>query len=125
MTTTINSTDYLNVSIAPLNPSNSVSNPYVYTTNTGASEWITVSSGITNPYKTLDITGDANITGDLTIKGKKILDVLENIEDRLAILHPNEELEEKWENLRGLRKAYMELEQEILEKEKIWKILKK
>ena len=35
------------------------------------------------------------------------------------------ELEQKWENLRGLRKAYMELEKEILEKEKVWAILKK
>ena len=47
------------------------------------------------------------------------------MEERLAILRPNEELEEKWEQLRGLRKLYMELEQEIIEKEKMWDILKK
>ena len=37
----------------------------------------------------------------------------------------NEKLEEKWDNLRELRKQYMELEAEIIEKEKIWTILKK
>jgi hypothetical protein len=72
-----------------------------------------------------DITGDANFQGDVKIKGKSIVDSLERIEERLAILRPNEELEEKWENLRGLRKAYMELEAEIKEKEQIWATLKK
>jgi hypothetical protein len=43
----------------------------------------------------------------------------------LAILHPNPELEEKWDNLRALRNAYMELEAEIKEKESMWSILKK
>jgi hypothetical protein len=52
-------------------------------------------------------------------------EVLDNIESRLAILHPNKELEEKWENLRSLREAYVELEREIIEKEKMWSILKR
>ena len=67
---------------------------------------------------------DADFEGEVTIKGKNIVEMFAQIEERLAILRPNEELEEKWENLRGLRKAYMELEQEIIEKEKVWKILK-
>lgn len=76
-------------------------------------------------HNTLEVKGDANFDGDVKIKGKSIVDSLERIEERLAILRPNEELEEKWENLRGLRKAYMELEAEIKEKEKVWGILKK
>lgn len=73
----------------------------------------------------LDVKGDANFEGDVKIKGKSLIESLEQIEEKLAILHPNEELEEKWEQLRGLRKMYMELEAEIKEKEKIWSILKK
>lgn len=73
----------------------------------------------------LQVKGDANIDGDLKVKGKSIVDSLDRIEERLAILRPNEELEEKWENLRGLRKMYMELEAEIKEKEQIWATLKK
>jgi hypothetical protein len=46
-------------------------------------------------------------------------------EKRLAILHPNEKLEEKWEELKALGERYRELEKDILEKEKIWEIIKK
>jgi hypothetical protein len=73
----------------------------------------------------LQVHGDAEFLGNLKIQGKNLKESLEAIEDRLAILHPNEELEEKWEQLRGLRKLYMELEAEIIEKEKMWSILKK
>jgi hypothetical protein len=89
----------------------------------------TISDTITaNPNlkgTTLKVQGDADIDGDLKVKGKSINDSLERIEERLAILRPNTELEKKWENLRDLRKAYMELEAEIIEKEKMWDILKK
>lgn len=74
---------------------------------------------------TLEVKGDANFEGDVKLKGKSIVESLERIEERLAILRPNEELEEKWEQLRDLRKMYMELEAEIKEKEQVWKILKR
>jgi hypothetical protein len=69
--------------------------------------------------------GDVTFEGDVAIKGKSIKESLLAIEERLAILRPNEKLEEKWDNLRELRKQYMELEAEIIEKEKMWAILKK
>jgi hypothetical protein len=97
--------------------------------------WNTISTGtgtdtITiadwgNLSNTLQVNGDANFEGDIKIKGKSLVDSLEKIEEKLAILRPNEQLEEKWEELRNLRKQYMELEKEIIEKEKIWDILKK
>lgn len=107
-----------------------------YTFSTGASNvstWATTSvTGATNlTPNTIDVKGDANfdgkveIQGDLSLQGKSLKDSLDRIEERLAILRPNEELEEKWEQLRGLRKMYMELEAEIIEKEKVWSILKK
>jgi hypothetical protein len=78
----------------------------------------------TNP-NSLEVRGDANFQGDVKIKGKSIADSLEKIEEKLAILRPNEQLEEKWEKLRELRNQYIELEKDILEKEKIWETLKK
>ena len=87
------------------------------------SDAVNISSTVSN--STLSVKGNAEFEGDVKIKGKSIADSLDRIEERLAILHPNEELEEKWEQLRGLRKAYMDLEAEIKEKEQIWKILKK
>jgi hypothetical protein len=51
--------------------------------------------------------------------------VFDKIEERLAILHPNPELEDRWEELKELSKRYKELEKEIIEKEKMWDILKR
>lgn len=94
----------------------------VLTSNGTGTTWVTADPSLKGA--TLSVKGNADFEGEVKIGGKNIADMFEKIEERLAILHPNPELEEKWENLRGLRKAYMELEAEIIEKEKVWKILK-
>lgn len=98
---------------------------YTITSNGTSPIWQDTLTLNSNQRNQLDVKGDANFHGDITLQGVSLKETLENIEKRLAILHPNIELEEKWENLKGLRQAYMELEAEILEKEKVWKILKK
>lgn len=102
---------------------------YVYTTTTTAGHTIDPYSdviiGNSGNGTKLQVKGDAEFEGDIKLKGKSLDKTLTRIEERLAILHPNEKLEEKWENLRELRKLYMELEAEIIEKEEIWKILKR
>lgn len=84
-----------------------------------AGNWTTAAPG------SVVISGDAEFDGNIKVKGKDLMKMLEQIEERLAILHPNLELEEKWENLQKLREAYVELERDIIEKEKIIAILKK
>lgn len=100
---------------------------YTVTNGTGANGWAWANIAVDQSLKgdTLKVSGNADITGELTVQGVKLSDRLDKIEERLGILRPNEELEEKWEQLRGLRKAYMELEAEIKEKEQVWSILKK
>ncbi len=93
--------------------------------NGTTTSWGSITADPNLQGRTLQVNGDADITGELTIQGVKLSDRLDKIDERLAILHPNKELEAKWENLRGLRKAYMELEAEIIEKEKMWAILNK
>lgn len=93
--------------------------PYTYDTITLGDYSITAGSDA------LNVKGDANFDGDIKLKGKSLSDVLDNIEKRLAILHPNPELEERWDELKALGERYKELEKEILEKEKMWDILKK
>ena len=61
---------------------------------------------------------------DIKIGEKSLTEAIDKIEERLGILKPNPELEERWEKLKELRKQYMELEKDLLEKEKIMKILK-
>jgi hypothetical protein len=111
---------YGNVTIA-----SGTSGQYMYGNGTN-SVWTspnTVSIGPVNNQ--LHVRGDADFEGDVKIKGKSIVNLINNIEQRLAILHPNEKLEEKWEDLKKLGDMYRQLEQEILEKEKMWAILKK
>lgn len=74
---------------------------------------------------TLEVKGNANFEGNVKIKGKDLAEMFDKIESRLAILHPNPELEDKWDELKELGKRYKELEAEIIEKEKVWGILKK
>ena len=102
----------------------------VYTTGTGTTSPYYYNDGITLNTGSigsgvLKVQGDAEFEGDLKLKGKSLDKTLTKIEERLAILHPNEKLEEKWEKLRDLRKQYMELETDIIEKEKIMEILKR
>ncbi len=98
----------------------------VYTTNGTSPGWgnITLAEPALNGA-TLKVNGNADFEGEVTIKGKSLSEMLEKIEERLAILHPNPELEDKWDELKELSKRYKELEQEIIEKEKVWAILKK
>ena len=111
----------LNTTTSPASPA------YTVTTNgttignvitTGSTSWNSITA-------TLQVKGDAEFEGDLKIQGVSIKESLNNIEKRLAILHPNKKLEEKWERLKALGDMYRELEAEIIEKEEIWSILKK
>ena len=95
----------------------------VLTSNGTNPSWITTDPSLKGA--TLSVKGDADFEGEVTIKGKNIAEMFEKIEERLAILHPNPELEDRWDELKDLAKRYKELEQEIIEKEKVWAILKK
>ena len=94
----------------------------ILTTGTNGITWADLAQ---SQKGSLQVKGDAEFDGDVKIKGKSLVDTLEKIEEKLAIFKPNEKLEEKWEELRELRNRYVELEKEIIEKEKMWDILKK
>lgn len=95
----------------------------VLTSNGTNTSWITADPSLKG--NSLSVNGDADFDGEVTIKGKKLSDMFEKIEERLAILHPNEKLEDKWDELKELGKRYKELEAEIIEKEAMWAILKR
>jgi hypothetical protein len=93
----------------------------------------------TQPYDTYSITNSwgndtgVNITSDgvsmkddcdLKIGDRSLKDFMDKVEDQLAILRPAPELEDKWDQLKELRRQYEALKQDILEKEKLMKILK-
>ena len=63
--------------------------------------------------------------GDFKIGERSLKDFMDKVEQRLAILRPNEGLEARWEELKKLGDQYRELEKELQDKEKMWDILKK
>jgi hypothetical protein len=71
--------------------------------------------------------GDIQMSGSGDIKFGEISlrESLHKIEERLAILKPNEKLEAEWDELKELGNRYRELEKELLEKANVWNILKK
>ena len=107
-----------NITIGP----NTLNSGQILTTGTNGVNW----GNLSNVRQgTLQVKGDAEFEGDVKINGKSIADTLEKLEERLAILKPNPELEDRWEELKELSKRYKELEKELIEKEKMWDILKR
>lgn len=103
---------------------------YANTVASASSTWSnTLAWGKSGPAN-MSVSGDAEIQGKLKVGGMDIVEMmgkleinLAKIEERLAILHVNEELEDKWKDLKALGEQYRELEKYIMEKEKTWEIL--
>ena len=85
----------------------------------------TFSSSYEAPSVSLDTNGiTMKPDADLRIGDRSLKDFMDRVEERLNILRPNPKLEDKWDELAELGKRYRELEAEILEKERMWNILK-
>ncbi len=61
---------------------------------------------------------------DIKIGDRSLKQFMDQVDEQLAILHPAPELEERWDKLKQLRAEYERVKEEILEKEKLMKILK-
>jgi len=75
-----------------------------------------------------DIDGKMRITGeeaDIEINGVSLKQTLEDIQQRMAILQPNPELEKEFKELREIRQQYIKLERNLLEKKEMWETLNK
>ena len=75
-----------------------------------------------------DLSGRITLKGeqaDVDINGRSLKDFMDRVEQRLAILQPNPELEKEWEELKALGDQYRQLEQDIKDKMKTWDILNK
>ena len=95
-----------------------------YTVNNGTintTGWTTYN----NTPSIMKVDCDAEFNGDVKIRGVKLDERLNAIEERLGILRPNNDLEGRWEKLKELGEEYRRLEKEILEGEDIWATLKK
>jgi hypothetical protein len=107
---------------------NSITSPYTYTTTgtsgAGTYNW---NNTTTSTNAKVHINGDGLVMqegADIVVGGKSLTKAIDQIEERLGILHPNPALEERWSKLKELRQQYVEMEKDLLEKEKLMKILK-
>ena len=73
----------------------------------------------------IHVNGDAVFKGNITWQDRDMREWFEAVESRLAILHPNPELEKDWEKLAQLRMQYVELERKLLDQQRVFDILKK
>lgn len=62
---------------------------------------------------------------DLKLGNVSLKDFIDRIEQRLALLTPNPELEKEWAELKELGDRYRALEKDIKEKMETWEILKR
>jgi hypothetical protein len=110
--------------------------PYTFTTTgTGGTSTYNPFYGATTTNAVWTNSGDAKVHingdglvmqegADIVVGGKSLTKAIEQIEERLCILHPNPALEDRWNQLKELREQYIEMERDLLEKEKLMKILK-
>lgn len=121
--------DTLSVTSSPIYTTGISGQTLISSGGTGGVVWANTGTNIVGNLSSssgaLNVTGDAKFEGEITMKGIKLSETLAKIEERLAILHPNPKLEDKWDELKELGKRYKELEAEIIEKEKVWAILKR
>lgn len=61
---------------------------------------------------------------DIEINGVSLKHTLLGIQQRLALLQPNPELEAEWHQLRALGEQYRVLEAELLKKQHTWNTIK-
>ena len=106
------------------------SNAYTYTTNGTNLAWNTI--GISNTAwnttsieNTLQVKGDSEFDGDITVKGRSLTEFMDSVEQRLNILRPNAALEAEWDQLRELGEQYRELERQLAEKAQMWALLQR
>jgi hypothetical protein len=115
--TTVGDKDTITLSSGIWNTTNITGNPYT----------ISVGAGVNNPWATYTSSPKIRLDGDgadIEVNGRSLMDMIERIEQRLNILHPNETLEAEWAELRALGEQYRQLEQHIKDKQDTWDKLK-
>ena len=104
---------YSSVSLtSPYTVSSSINLPNaVYTTSTVNSPWVQ-SPPMAGPKIKLN-----GADADIEINGVSLWATMQEISNRLNIMHTNPELETQWQELRELGEQYRKLEQHILDKQ--------
>jgi hypothetical protein len=90
-------------------------------TGAGTNLWTTA---VTQPFYTTKAKVNIN-DQDLIIDGLSLRDFMASVNERLAVMVPNPELEAEFDALKACADRYRELEQKFLEQKRVWETLKK
>ena len=93
----------------------------IYTVNAAVDSGYVIDTS-TGKWAFTDTTNSYD--SDITIDGKSIRQFMKSVEERLAILEPNKNLEAEWAELKALGERYRAMEDDLLEKARVWQILK-
>lgn len=96
-----------------------------YTTSQTGPTWSIANNSNSAMAGEVRILGDAVFEGNIKWQDRDMREWFESVESRLAILQPNTKLEAEYEELAELRNQYKELEKRLLEKQRVFDILKK
>ena len=119
-TYSIDLSSYSSVSLtSPYTVSSGINFPNaVYTTASTGSPWVQ-SPPMAGPKIRLE-----GADADIEINGVSLWATMQEISNRLNIMHVNPELETQWAELRELGEKYRKLEQQLKEKQATWDRLK-
>ena len=107
----------------------SITSPYDVTLTVPNTVFTTSSTGINTPWVQSPPMAGPKIKlegadADIEINGVSLWATMQEISNRLNIMHTNPELETEWAELRELGEKYKQLEQQIKEKQATWDRLK-
>ena len=100
----------------------SITSPYTVTMTVPNTVFATSSTGINTPWVQSPPMAGPKIKldgadADIEINGVSLWRTMQEISNRLNIMHTNPELETQWKELRALGDQYRKLEQHILDKQ--------
>ena len=103
----------------------SITSPYTVTMTVPNTVFATSSTGINPPWVQSPPMAGPKIRlegadADIEINGVSLWATMQEISNRLNIMHTNPELETEWAELRELGEQYRKLEQHILDKQATW-----
>jgi hypothetical protein len=117
----------MNLTYDPLDPA-TYGNVSIYNSGTvyaASTDYTWTGPSMTQNGTKIHVQGDAVFEGNITWQDRDMREWFESVEARLAILKPNTNLEKEWSELAELRQRYVELERDIIAKQKLFDILKK
>jgi len=107
---------------------NNILNQPITSTFSPSNAWTTVTNGSVGDYTWRQPTGLFQLEGanaDIVVNGVSLNQTLTRMQEQLAILVPDAQMEQEWEDLRALREQYEAKLAECREKSRAWAALKR